>query len=95
MAGNTQYTVTISSTSKLILAAAVNAAWTLPRSVLVTNSDAAEILYWGFEDPVTTANGTPLAAGAQIAFDLIKGEEIWAIRGAAADIDVRVADLRP
>lgn len=92
---STQYSATVGSSAGGVLNDAVNAGATFPRTVHLTNTDAAETAYWGYDDTVSTSNGTPLGPGEQIVLDLIKGEQVYMIRGGSSDIDVRVADLRP
>lgn len=92
---NSESSVTVGSTATTIIAANPkgNGTATFPRSVLISNTHATDTLYVGFTDGVTAANGTPVAAGGSIAMQLMFLDEVWGIRGGAADIDARVLDL--
>lgn len=58
-------------------------------SVTVKNTHATDALVLGDSD-VTAATGFSLAAGATVTLELAGGEQVYAIRGAAADITAHV-----
>jgi hypothetical protein len=57
--------------------------------LIVKNSHATDALILGASD-VTTSTGFSLAAGATLTVELTAGEQLYAVRGAAADITAHV-----
>jgi hypothetical protein len=58
-------------------------------TVTVKNTHATDALVLGASD-VTASTGFSLAAGVTQAFTLTSGEQLYAVRGAAADITAHV-----
>ena len=46
----------------------------------------AGIVYVGYDDDVTAANGYKMVANAEVEFDLSSGQSVWVIGSAAADL---------
>lgn len=59
-----------------------------------TNTPAADTLSLGGPQ-VTAADGFLLAGGGQLAVPLSPGDDLWAVRGAAADVDVHILRFGP
>jgi len=61
----------------------------VPRSVVVHNAHASQVLYAGWGSDVTSSSGFPIAAGGYMEFELLFTDELWAV-GSGADTDARV-----
>jgi len=61
----------------------------VPRSVVVHNAHASQVLYVGWGSDVTSSSGFPIAAGGYMEFELLFMDELWAV-GSGADTDARV-----
>jgi len=61
----------------------------VPRSVVVHNAHASQVLYVGWGSDVTSSSGFPIAAGGYMEFELLFTDELWAV-GSGADTDARV-----
>lgn len=76
--------VTVSTT-----AVALNTASTAGSTIVIRNVDTTDTCELGGSG-VTAGTGFPLAPNAQVALDLDAGDVVFAIRSAAADVDVAV-----
>ena len=61
----------------------------VPRSVVVHNAHASQVLYVGWGSDVTSSSGFPIAAGGYMEFELLFTDELWAV-GSGAGTDARV-----
>src|SRR5210317_2171039 len=61
----------------------------VPRSVVVHNAHASQVLYVGWGSHVTSSSGFPIAAGGYMEFELLFTDELWGV-GSGAATDTRV-----
>jgi hypothetical protein len=95
VAGGFAQRMTVGDTAVALIPAGTASAPGRRMVVHNTNTSAADTLSVGGNADVTATSGFLLGADAQLVLAMSPGDDVWAVRGGTADVEVHILRLGP